>query len=101
MLKKAGIMEKQYAIVDAKNKLPSLIHSVETGQAIKLTRHGKTVAVLLSIKEYDRLNQKQRGYWRALSALRGRMERERVFSENEDFETLRDSSSGRGVDFDR
>jgi prevent-host-death family protein len=40
-------MEKQYAIVDAKNKLPSLIHSVETGQAVKLTRHGKPAAGIL------------------------------------------------------
>ena len=49
-------MEEQYTIADAKNKLPSLIHSVETGQAVKLTQHGRPVAVLLSIKDYQRLN---------------------------------------------
>jgi prevent-host-death family protein len=94
-------MEKQYAIVDAKNKLTALIHSVEAGQPIKLTRHGKTVAVLLSIKEYERLRQKRSGYWRTLTSFRGRMERERVFIENEEFENLRDSHKGRDVEFDR
>jgi prevent-host-death family protein len=94
-------MEKQYAIADAKNKLPALIHSAETGKAIKLTRHGKTVAVLLSIKEYERLSRKRGGYWPALSALRDRMERERVFSENGDLENLRDLSTGREVGLGR
>ena len=94
-------MEKRYAIVDAKNKLTALIHSVEAGQPIKLTRHGKTVAVLLSIKEYERLRQKRRDYWRTLISFRGRMERERIFIENEEFENLRDSHEGRDVEFDR
>lgn len=91
-------MEKQYAIVDAKNKLPSLIHSVETGQAVKLTRHGKPVAVLLSIKDYERLSRKREGYWRALSFFRSHMERERVLLSSGDFENLRDNSSGREVE---
>jgi antitoxin Phd len=55
-------VEKQYTIVDAKNKLPSLIHYVETGQTVKLTRYGKPVAVLLSIKDYKRLSRKREGY---------------------------------------
>jgi prevent-host-death family protein len=99
--KKGTLMEEQYTIVDAKNKLPSLIHSVETGQAVKLTRHGRPVAVLLSIKDYEKLSRKRGGYWRALTFLRGRMERERIFSESGDFERLRDSTSGREVEFGR
>ncbi len=91
-------MEKQYAIVDAKNKLPALIHSVETGQPIKLTRHGRPVAVLLSIEDYEKLSRKREGYWRALSYLRSHMERERVLISSKDFENLRDNSSGREVD---
>jgi predicted nucleic acid-binding protein len=38
-------MENQYTIVDAKNKLPSIIHYVETGQTVKLTRYGQIAAV--------------------------------------------------------
>lgn len=91
-------MEKQYPIVDAKNKLTALIHSVETGPAIKLTRHGKPVAVLLSIKDYDRLSQKRKGYWRAMSSFRSHMEREGLLGDSGVFENLRDNSTGREVD---
>lgn len=91
-------MDKQYTIADAKNKLPSLIHSVETGQEVKLTRHGKPVAVLLSIKDYERLSRKREGYWHALSSFRSHLERENVLIGSEDFESLRDKSSGREVE---
>jgi antitoxin Phd len=91
-------MEEQFTIADAKNKLPSIIHAVETGQAVKLTRHGKPVAVLLSIKEYQRLNRKKEGYWRALHSFRKHMEEEDVFITEEDFDGARDNSSGREVD---
>ena len=92
-------MEEQYTIVDAKNKLTSIIHSVETGQAVKLTRHGKPVAVLLSIKDYQRLNRKREGYFSALNSWRKNMGKEGgvVFS-GEEFEGVRDNSSGREVD---
>jgi len=92
-------MEEQYTIVDAKNKLTSLIHSVETGQAVKLTRHGKPVAVLLSIKDYQRLNRKREGYWSALNSWRKNVEKEGVVVTGEEFESIRDDSSGREVDF--
>ena len=92
-------MEDQYTIVDAKNKLPSIIHSVETGQAVKLTRHGRPVAVLLSIKDYQRLSRKKAGYWSALNSLRKQMEKESLFFTEKDFENIRDNSSGREADF--
>jgi prevent-host-death family protein len=91
-------MEKQYTIVDAKNKLPSLIHFVETEQPVKLTRHGKPVAVLLSIKDYERLSRKRKGYWRALSSFRSLMDREGLLLDSDVFENLRDRSSGRALE---
>jgi len=82
-------MENQYTIVDAKNKLPSLIHYVETGQTVKLTRYGKPVVVLLSIKNYKRLSRKREGYWSALMSLRNQLITEGVFRDSGDFESNR------------
>ena len=62
------VMQKQYSIADAKNKLPSIIHQVEEGPYVKLTRRGKPVAVLLSIGEFERLNISNSGFWNALMA---------------------------------
>lgn len=41
-------------IAEAKNNLSQLIHQLETGEAIHLTRYGKPVAVLLSEHQYQR-----------------------------------------------
>ncbi|MBU1053757.1 MAG: type II toxin-antitoxin system Phd/YefM family antitoxin [Proteobacteria bacterium] len=91
-------MKEQYTIVDAKNKLTSIIHSVETGHAVKLTRHGKPVAVLLSIKDYQRLNSKKEGFYNALNSWRESMAEEDVVITGEEFDDVRDNSSGRNID---
>jgi prevent-host-death family protein len=42
-------------IAEAKNNLSSLIHQLETGEVIHLTRHGKPVAVIISENQYQNL----------------------------------------------
>jgi antitoxin Phd len=91
-------MEDQYTIAEAKNRLPAIIHAVEKGPPIKLTRHGRPVAVLLSVEQYERLSLKKEGYWRALRSFRRRMESEDALISDEDFKGLRDHSRGREVD---
>lgn len=63
-------MQKRFSIAEAKNKLPSIIHDVEKGNAVELTRRGKPVAALLSIKEYERLCGKNQAFWSGLMAVR-------------------------------
>jgi antitoxin Phd len=91
-------VEAQYTIAEAKNKLPSIIHSVEKGGPVKLTRHGRPVAVLLSIRQYETLSGERKGYWEALSSFRNHMEKEDIQISDADFEGLRDNSRGRGVE---
>jgi prevent-host-death family protein len=91
-------VDEQYTIAEAKNKLPSIIHAVEKGAPVKLTRHGRPVAVLLSIDQYDKLSRKRGGYWRALNSFRKLMEKENVLVSDEDFKGLRDDSPGREID---
>lgn len=88
-------MENQYTISEAKNRLPSIIHSVEKGPSVQLTRRGRPVAVLLSIKEYEKLVHKNIGFWNALTNFR-RQAGELCVADN-DFDGLRDRSSGRTV----
>jgi prevent-host-death family protein len=91
-------MEDQCTIAEAKNRLPAIIHAVEKGSPVKLTRHGRPVAVLLSIAEYERLSRKKEGYWNALNSFRSLMEKEGAHLSDEDLKGLRDSSRGREVD---
>lgn len=44
-------------ITEAKNTFTALVHQVEEGEIVHLTRHGRPVAVLLSEAEYQALRQ--------------------------------------------
>ncbi len=45
-------MDKDYSIAEAKDHFSELVREVEHGGAVKITRRGKTVAVLISEGEY-------------------------------------------------
>ncbi len=90
-------MEDQYTIAEAKNRLPSIIHSVERGPSVKLTRRGRPVAVLLSIEEYERLRRKKTGFWLSMQAFRNLVESQGIEVSDIDFNDLRDKTPGREV----
>jgi prevent-host-death family protein len=48
-------MAKRYSIADARANLPSIVDEAEAGQAIELTRRGIPVAVIVSLRELERL----------------------------------------------
>lgn len=88
-------MNKQYSIAEARDHLPSIVHEVEEGEAVELTRRGKTVAVLLSIPNYRRLKSGRTDFWTAYQNWRRSAEEEGIDIESEIFEGLRDKSPGR------
>ena len=88
-------MERQFTIAEAKSRLPAIIHSVEDGPSVKLTRHGKPVAVLLSIREYEQLAKTNTGFWSAFTKFRNNLGKEDMKITDADFEDLRDISTGR------
>lgn len=91
-------MGEQYTIAEAKNRLPSIVHEVEKGVPVELTRHGRPVAVLLSINQYNRLSRKKEGYWQALKSFRRVIEEKDTLLSDADFQGLRDDSPGREGD---
>jgi antitoxin Phd len=90
-------MEDKYTIAEAKSRLPSIIHSVEKGPSVKLTRRGRPVAVLLSIAEYERLNRNIGKFWPALQEVRKKVETQRIGISDMDFDDLRDKTPGRDI----
>ena len=50
-----GNMAKRYSIAEARSNLPTIVDQVEAGQEIELTRRGKAVAVVVSLREFARL----------------------------------------------
>lgn len=59
-------MDRDYSIAEAKNQFSALVHDAEQGQAVRLTRRGKPVAVLISTEQYERLsNPRKKMEWGA------------------------------------
>ncbi len=58
-------MHKRYTVAEAKNQLPAMLHEVERGGPVEITRHGKPVAIVLSFAEYARLRPARVDLWEA------------------------------------
>jgi prevent-host-death family protein len=92
-------MARRVSIAEARNHLTMLVHDVERGKKIELTRRGKRVAVLVSSDEYERLRVARPSPRQALQAWRARLPADfRGFSEDE-IRSWRDASPGRDVRF--
>lgn len=48
-------MPKRYSIAEARSNLPSIVDQAEAGQEVEFTRRGKPVAVLVSLRQFERL----------------------------------------------
>lgn len=88
-------MPKQLSIAEAKKRLPAIVHGVEEGEAVELTRRGRPVAVIISSREYKLLTQSGEGYWSAVNNFRQTLAQEDFTIADADFAGLRDQSSGR------
>ncbi|MCB9663698.1 MAG: type II toxin-antitoxin system Phd/YefM family antitoxin [Alphaproteobacteria bacterium] len=62
-------MKRTVSIADAKDQLPRLVHEVEEGRIVEITRRGNPVAVLLSTDAYRRLLPGRGAVWRDFARL--------------------------------
>jgi prevent-host-death family protein len=92
----------QVSIAEAKNALTRLIHQVERGEAIHITRHGKPVAVLLSKEAYERLiaQEQHMDFWQAMQAWRAQASFDWPELTPEEVDSWRDRSPGREYSWD-
>ena len=49
------VMSRRYSIADARTSLPTIVDKAEAGERVELTRRGKPVAVVISLREFERL----------------------------------------------
>jgi prevent-host-death family protein len=89
---------KRYSIAEARKKLPGLIDEAQAGTSVELTRRGRSVAVLVSVDEFERLKERRPSFVDAHAAFRKRFPAERGGIEPRYFRSLRDRSPGRKVD---
>ena len=80
-------MGDTFSIADAKNQLPRLVHQVEGGQPVRLTRRGRAVAVILSIQDYERLSANRVSFWDEFDAFRQEHDLDRLGLEPDEWLT--------------
>lgn len=85
------------SITEAKNKLTQIVHEVENGEPIELTRHGVPAAVLLSFGRYMELTGKFSSFSLLLQNFR-EVESEYLLENDKSFSGLRGNEAGRQVD---
>lgn len=88
----------QVSIAEAKNHLPRLVQQAEAGEAVRITRRGRPVAVLLSEQAYERLLAPRAGIADFLQQWRAEMAAQSApFADGSEFENLRDNTPARPV----
>jgi prevent-host-death family protein len=90
-------MPKSYSIAEARSDLSGLIHDVERGEPVNITRRGKPVAVLLSLQEYERMAPSRPSFAEAYEAWKSSVDFSEIAVEPDHFAGLRDRSPGREV----
>lgn len=90
-------MTRKYSIAEARQNLAALVHDLDRQDHIELTRRGEPVAVLLSLRAYQRLAFPTAGFWEAYQSFRQAHDLAELDLGPEAFEPGRDRSAGRAV----
>ena len=91
-------MTKRYSIAEARQNLAAVVHELERRARIELTRRGKPVAVMLSMREFERMSAPRIRFWDAYEAYRETANLSQLGIEPAVFEGVRDRSPGREVE---
>ena len=90
-------MSKRYSLSEARSNLPQLVREAERGVAIELTRRGQAVAVMVSLRDYERVKALSPSFWTAIEEFRENHDLADLEIEGV-FDNVRDRTIGREVD---
>ena len=91
-------MPRRYSVAEARAQLPTILDEVEAGSKIELTRHGRAVAVVVSMGEYERLSAERIDFKDAYARFLKRYQLQEVGLDKRFAKGARDRSSGRKVE---
>jgi prevent-host-death family protein len=90
-------MMKRYSIAEARANLPTIVDQAEAGQEIELTRRGKPVAVVVSLRELERLRGERVPFGEAYRRFLKMHPLRELGVDDDLFEAARDRDPGRKV----
>ncbi len=90
-------MSKRYSIAEARSNFAAIVDQAEAGQEIELTRRGKSVAVVVSLRDLERLRSERPLFGEAYKRFLKAHPLREVGLEEDFFDSTRDRGSGRKV----
>ncbi len=90
-------MSKRYSIAEARSNLPTIVDQAEAGRQIELTRRGKPVAVIISLRELERLRSERARFGDAYKRFVEEYALHEVGLDEGYFDSIRNVDSGRKV----
>jgi prevent-host-death family protein len=90
-------MPRRYSIAEARSRLPSIVDEAESGIEVELTRRGQPVAVLVSRREFERLQGKRLHFGDAYRKFLERHSLEEIGVDDDFAVSTRDRTTGRKV----
>lgn len=92
-----SLLSRRYSIADARTNLPTIIDQIEAGARVELTRRGKPVAVIVSLREFERLRGDRPRFGDAYRRFLDTHALAEIGLDEDFAATTRDRSSGRKV----
>jgi prevent-host-death family protein len=90
-------MARRFSIAEARSNLPSIVNQAAAGSPIELTRRGRAVAVLVSLREFERLRGDRSRFGDAYKSFLEKYSLRDVGVERGFFESIRSEDGGREV----
>jgi prevent-host-death family protein len=90
-------MTRRYSVAEARSHLPGILHDVEGGAQVEITRRGEPVAVLLSAADYRQLARGGPSFRQAYAQWRQTVDLQRIGLSRREIAAVRDRSPGRPV----
>jgi prevent-host-death family protein len=90
-------MPRRYSIAEARSRLPRLVDEAESGGEVELTRRGEPVAVLVSVREFERLQGRRPHFSDAYRTFLERYSLDEIGVEDGFAVSTRDRTPGRTV----
>ena len=88
-------MALRYSIAEARSRLPTIVDEAEAGREVELTRRGKPVALVVSLREFERLRGRRGTFGAAYEAFLQRHALDEIGLDEGFARSVRDRSRGR------
>ena len=88
---------RRYSIAEARSHLPSIIDEAEAGVEVELTRRGQPVAVVVSLRQFERLQGRPSNFSVAYRRFLEKYSLEKIGVDRDFAVSIRDRTTGRNV----